>query len=287
MPAFVFDDQGERWDAGSRRLADILQASIAGEELANYVVKNLGYVWVSEEANGTVRVRLRPKVVSPIAFSSLCYYLADTKPGRVVLSRLEQGWQHEFYGAQDGVLRQLLHLMPASHDARSHDFVRQPKSIDSVDPANPLQELFKLWRQSQGPLQYDSLGRLLQEGLHGRYVLVHTGRTASDVFLEEVGPGFLSYDDTWLSRSSGLRVEDQPDYYYGRWVAEAYRHTTHDRAPRLEDVDAIICTPRLGRSRVRYTRLIVPMQMPSGKPCLLGASLIDTGIDLRAAAEAR
>ncbi len=72
MPAFVFDDQGERWDAGSRRLADILQASIAGEELANYVVKNLGYVWVSEEANGTVRVRLRPKVVSPIAFSSLC-----------------------------------------------------------------------------------------------------------------------------------------------------------------------------------------------------------------------
>ena len=103
------------------------------------------------------------------------------------------------------------------------------------------------------------------------------------------GPGFRAtfLDDTWLSRSSGLRVEDQPDYYYGRWVAEAYRHTTHDRAPRLEDVDAIICTPRLGRSRVRYTRLIVPMQMPSGKPCLLGASLIDTGIDLRAAAEAR
>ena len=208
----------------------------------------------------------------------------DKKPERVVLSRLEQGWRHEFYGAQDGVLRQLLHLMPASHDARSHDFVRQAKNIESVDAENPLQELFKLWQQSQGAIQFDRVGRLLKEGLHGRYVLVHTGETASDVFLHEVGPGFLSYDDVWRQQRTGCGWRTSRNYYYGRWVAEAYRHTTSDGS-RAWKTSTPLSDAALGRSRVRYTRLIVPMQVPTGRPCLLGASLIDPDIDLRVEAD--
>ncbi|HJZ43275.1 MAG TPA: hypothetical protein VJ233_06115 [Hyphomicrobiaceae bacterium] len=280
MKTFLFDDRGEKWDATSRSLASALCASISGAELANYAIRNLGYVSVSE-SNGSVRVRLRPAAVSPIAFSALCYYLMDRKPERIVLSRLERDWSHEFIGADVNVLRRLLHLVPVNHADRVGDFVSQTKRIEGIAPSNPLAALFKLWQEAGEALEYERIARLLEQGMSGRYVVVQTGETSSDVFLRAVGPGFLSYDDDWRARSTGLRVEDQPDYFYGRWVAQAYRDTTSDGAPRLEDVDAIVSTPRIGRSRVRYTRLIVPIRSPSGSECLLGASLIDSDIDLR------
>jgi hypothetical protein len=281
MKTFLFDDRGEAWDASSHRLASALSASISGAELANYAIRNLGYVSVSE-SNGSVRIRLRPAAVSPVAFSALCYYLMDRKPERIVLSRLERDWSHEIIGGGDiGVLRRLVHLVPVNHADRVGDFVSQAKRIDGIAPSNPLAALLKLWNEEGQPLEYERIARLLEHGMSGRYVVVQTGETSSDVFLRMVGPGFLSYDDGWRARANGLRVEDQPDYYYGRWVAQAYRDTTNKGAPQLEDVDAIVTTPRIGRSRVRYTRLIVPIKSPSGSACLLGASLIDPDINLR------
>ena len=44
MQSIVFDDSGEMWDAKSYRLVEMLQASLYGEELLNYAVKNLGFV---------------------------------------------------------------------------------------------------------------------------------------------------------------------------------------------------------------------------------------------------
>ncbi len=280
MKTFLFDDRGEMWDAASRQLASELCASISGTELANYAIRNLGYVSVSEN-NGSVRVRLRPAAVSPIAFSALCYYLMDRRPERIVLSRLDRDWTHEFVGTDVNVLRRLVHLVPVSHADRLGDFVSQIKKVDGIAATNPLATLFKLWKEEGEPLEYERIARLLEQGMAGRYVVVQTGETNSDVFLRAVGPGFLSYDDGWRARATGLRVEDQPDYYYGRWVAQAYRDTTSDGGPRLEDVDAIVSTPRVGRSRIRYTRLIVPIKASSGTECLLGASLIDPDINLR------
>ena len=281
MKTFLFDDQGEIWDAASHKLASTLSASVGGSELTNYVVRNLGYVGVSEN-NGSVRVRLRPAAVSPIAFSALCYYLMDRKPERIVLSRFDRDWSHEFIGADVNVLRRLVDAVPVDQADRVGDFVSRTKSIEGIAPSNPLSALVKLWKETGKPLRYESIARLLEQGMAGRYVLVQTGETSSDVFLRAVGPGFLSYDDSWRSQAKGLRVEDQPDYYYGRWVAQAYRDTTSGGGePRLEDVDAIVTTPRIGRSRVRYTRLIVPIEAASGAECLLGASLIDSDINLR------
>jgi hypothetical protein len=284
MRSVLFDDQGEMWDSAFRRLPDILQGLGATEAL-NYAVRNLGYVALTE-ANGSVRVRLRPAVVSPIAFSALCYDLAEIKADRILISCLDRGWTHKLFGTLQEAMRHMLDLLPVIDSDRAHDFKSRSRSIDRIPDSNPLAALFKLWQESGGPIQHERLDRLIRDGLQGRYVIVQTGQSRADVFLREVGRGFLSYDDQWLSRSQGLRVEDQPDYFYGKWVAEAYRMTKGDGAPRLEDVDAIINKPGAGRSRVRYTRLIVPLQLPSATECLLGASLIDPAIDLRPRVEA-
>ena len=51
-------------------LAEALQASLSGDELSKYVVRNLGFVAASK-SDGSVRLRLRPAVVSPTALSAL------------------------------------------------------------------------------------------------------------------------------------------------------------------------------------------------------------------------
>ena len=56
MRSVLFDDRGEVWDARSRGLADDLQASIGGEELADYAIRNLGFVGV-KETDGSLRIR--------------------------------------------------------------------------------------------------------------------------------------------------------------------------------------------------------------------------------------
>ena len=48
MQTYLFDDNGDVRDAKSRRLAEVLQASIGGDELLNYVIRNLGFVGISE-----------------------------------------------------------------------------------------------------------------------------------------------------------------------------------------------------------------------------------------------
>jgi hypothetical protein len=285
MRSVVFDDQGEMWGDTPRRLPEILQGRLSGAEAINYAVRNLGYVAVTEN-NGSARVRIRPAVASPIAFSALCYHLAETKPDRILISWLDSTWQDKLFGSLQDAIRHMLDLLPAIDSGRAHDFKSRTRSIDRIPAANPLVTLFNLWLEARGPIQPERLDRLIREGLQGRYVIVQTGRSKADVYLREVGRGFLSYDDQWLSKSHGLRVEDQPDYFYGKWVAEAYRMTKGDGTPRLEDVDAIINKPGAGRSRVRYTRLIVPLQLSLTNECLLGASLIDPAIDLRPGVEA-
>lgn len=280
MRSLVFDDQGEMWGDAPRVLPEILRGRLPTAEALGYAVRNLGYIAVTE-SNGSARVRIRPAIVSPIAFSALCYHLAETKPDRILVSWLEGSWQDKLFGSLQDAMRHMLDLLPTIDSGRAHDFKSRTRSIDRIPTTNPLVSLFKLWLESRGPIQPERLERLIREGLQGRYVIVQTGQTKADVYLREVGRGFLSYDDQWLSKSQGLRVEDQPDYFYGKWVAEAYRMTKGDGTPRLEDVDAIINKPGAGRSRVRYTRLIVPLQLPSASECLLGASLIDSAIDLR------
>jgi hypothetical protein len=103
------------------------------------------------------------------------------------------------------------------------------------------------------------------------------------VLLRDVGWGYPWLDQRWVSRSRGLRMQDQPDYLLGSWAAEAYRCTAIDGVPRVEDVDAITVAPHLGQERIRYTRLILPVATRWGDRCLLGASVVDAAIDLRAA----
>ena len=281
MQSIVFDDSGEMWDAKSYRLVEMLQASLYGEELLNYAVKNLGFVVVND-SKGSLRIRVRPSVVSPMAFSGFLYWLLDRSVERVLLSILDKtGWTHELFGDKQDALNRLLQCCGPTYEDRAGEFLRKQRKLDHLPSSSPLRGLLNIWSETFHLDKREQLWSITREALKGRYALLELTERSPNLVFQEIGPGFLSFNDTWLSQARGLRLEDQIDFAYGKWLASTYKDAMNAGGPCLEDVDAIINRPDGGRRRVRYRRLILTGQKKKGPLSVLSASVIDDSIDLR------
>lgn len=275
----LFDDRGEVWEGGSARLADALESSIVGDELTDYAVRNLGFVAVSETET-MARIRLRPSIVSPVALSALLYWLHDRPKDRFVLSFLESEWSHEVLGGRDPVLRRLMQRIETRPGDREGDFLQAPRPLHMLSRSSPLRAMLEIWSDSGGKYDRDLLHPLLEKALDGRFVVAEATSGGPDLMIKDVGSGMRGAARLWLSRSIGLRVEDQPDYAYGKWVAGAYRNVLVKGEPDLGDVDAVISFPQEARQSYRYRRLLLPF-VADGRNIVLCTSLLDPDINLR------
>jgi hypothetical protein len=281
MQSIVFDDSGEVLDGQSYRLVEMLQASLYGEDLLNYCVRNLGFVVVND-GKGSLRIRMRPKVVSPMAFSGLLYWLLERPVDRVLLSIMEQGgWSHEMFGQKQDAVNRLLQYCGPTYEDRAGEFLRKRRDPAHLPSSSPLRGLLNIWSETFHLDQREQLWSITREALKGRYALLESTERSPNLVFQEIGPGFLSFNDTWLSQAPGLRLEDQIDFAYGKWLASTYKDAMSVGGPCLEDVDAIINRPDGGRRRVRYRRLILTGQKKKGPLSDLRASIIDDSIDLR------
>ena len=88
-----------------------------------------------------------------------------------------------------------------------------------------------MWRASGGKFDRERLAPLLERALNGRFVLVEASPERPSMLIKDVGSGLSKPAEYWLARSIGNRVEDQPDYDYGKWIANFYRQVvTQGRA---------------------------------------------------------
>ena len=280
MHCLVFDDRGEVWDANSRELAEGLNASIGGDALTSYAIKNLGFI-AATVINESVRIRLRPAVVSQVALSGLLYWLHDQPFHRVLLSFLDSDWSHELVRSRQEAASRLLARVRFKSEDREGDFLNKARALQDLSPGSPLRELLNLWSDHSGKYDGERLSPLLDKALNGRFVLFEAASGSNSVYVKEVGPGLGRSGAFWLSRTKGLRVEDQPDYAYGKWVSEAYRDVLNTREPLLDDVDAVITWPQQPRVSYRYRRLVVPFAGRDASTLLLSATVIDPDISLR------
>jgi hypothetical protein len=280
LRTILFDDQGEMWDANSPHLAESLHASLYGEDLLKYVVRNLGFVAVTENS-GSLRLRLRPSIVSQTALSGLLYWLHDQTIERVMISLLDGDWSHELVRTREGVVRRLLAHVKVNLEDRRGDFLNRPRPLHALERSSPLRGLLDAWADCNGKYDAERLRPVIEKAVNGRFVLVEASPSAPGLFIKDVGGGLTNTGKYWLSRSIGLRVEDQPDYAYGKWVAEPYRQVLNTGEPNLEDVDAVITWPGNPRRSYRYRRLVVPFNSAPDSTLLLGVTLVDPNIDLR------
>jgi hypothetical protein len=280
MRSVIFDDRGELWDTRSPWLASELNASIGGEQLVEYAIRNLGFVTI-KEMGGSLRISLRPKVVSPIAFSALLYWLHDRVVDRVLISFLDREWSHEMLPSRQDAVRKLMSRVDFGQASRDGDFLQEALPLESLSSSSPLKGVLDFWSASGGKFDRERLTPLLQRALNGRFVLVEASPDRPSLVIKDVGGGLSKPAEYWLARSIGNRVEDQPDYDYGKWIANFYRQVITTGTPSLGDVDAVINWPQQARRSFRYRRLVVPFNGEGNSTMLLGASLVDPGINLR------
>jgi hypothetical protein len=230
---------------------------------------------------GSLRISLRPAVVSPIAFGALLYWLHDRVVDRVLVSFLDHDWSHEMLRSRQDAVHKLMARVDLGQGAREGDFLQRELPLESLPAASPLRSVLDMWSASGGKFDRERIAPLLERALKGRFVLVEASPERPALLIKDVGGGLTKPAEYWLARSIGNRVEDQPDYDYGKWIACFYRKVVSTGVPSLSDVDAVINWPQHKRRSFRYRRLVIPFREPDRTTMLLCASLTNPGINLR------
>ena len=282
MSLLLVDDQGEVWDGQSRKLRHAFDSPYSGGEFSEYAVANLGFVALNTYGT-SCQVRLRPATVSDRTFRSVCNWLHTSRSERVVLTWLDDDWTNELLRAGETITNRLEELIAGAKRAKPSDFLSRLLSIDEMAANSPMRELAGNWGNLSLPAGQRALFELLEKTLGNRYVVVKQDSSGGRIVFHELGEGLFSNYETWRYCAIGAPMEEQPDRQYGRWVASAYREAAERNQPMIAEVDAIVRWPHAGRVRMRYHRLIVPLQSGSNAGRILGGSLINNRIDLRVA----
>lgn len=272
------DDQGRFWDRSSLKLRlGPRNPSLAFDD---DVVRNLGFVAVGKRP-GSTRIRLNPATASPVALAALFHKLADDRPDRIVVSSLGDRDTDELCGHWIKATDSISRLVFNAHQTGNQAFLSRRIKTDSL-VGSPLGTLLERWRGTEHAFNPDAFYDILRHLLAGRFMIAEAQSGHNRMMIRSLGNGFLSHDARWRRHAVGQSIESHPDHYYGKWAANIYRETLKNDGPRVDDVDVMV--KRVGETpqRVRYRRLIVPFQVSADVTWLLGASIIDPSIDLRA-----
>jgi hypothetical protein len=234
--------------------------------------------------HSAARIRLSPSTVAPASLAAALFSLMDQPPERLVVSHRNDGCGDELFANLRKAIDRVAELMSTAQTATPEPaFLREERSLTSLlDEDSHLSALFRFCADAGHRYNPATDLQRLEDMLKGRFMIVEV--KTDRLMIAEVGTGFIAYDARWRARAHGLRVEDQPDYAYGCWARDAFLDALRRNQPRVDNVDAIIRRPYLSdQIRVRYRMIILPFSRGASQaPCLLGASVIDDRIDLRA-----
>ena len=270
MSPFLIDDRGEVWDPNSRVLRARLHASVGAQELRDFAVLNLGFIALAI-GKASIHIQLRPALARPAALGALYLALHKHAPERIVVRWYDGAWRDEIVGWHRDGWRRLTCLFESPENPPV-GFSRRRIAPGRLPRENPLRHVLvdtsRLTSIVANPAQ------MLPVPLCDRYLLL-TEDDDRELRVCDFGSALMSRSPQWQSRARGRRIDDLPDWYYGQWVANAYREAGRSGHPVLEEVAAMIDWPKLGTLSHAYWRLIVTGTDPGGRIRLLGVTLDD------------
>jgi hypothetical protein len=275
----ILDDEGHLWHWPFAALAQSLGSVRTGARLANYAIRNLGFISLRLRPQGLV-LSFRRGLARPQTMADAIRLLLELPDQRIVLSFLDLDWQHRVCRGPAEAIDELIGLLQGSHE-EGRSFLCRAMDTGCLSERSQFAHVLRFWGNHPAAFDHQNIGRVLQGPLRGRYLVVAAVGDQETLMIEHWGEGLGSYDPTWARRARGVPLRDQPDYRYGCAAAEAYATALRHGMPVLEDVDAIVTKPRKASVRLRYKRLILPFRRTDGEVRLLGTSLLDPAIDLR------
>ncbi|KAB2847957.1 MAG: hypothetical protein F9K44_12105 [Hyphomicrobiaceae bacterium] len=279
MESLLIDDEGRlrKYPAPSARLR-LLDAG--GRAPAHPILETRGWILVENSAIA-LKIDINPALVSEKALCGLIYWLADQEGERVIIGVCDDGWSHEVLPSRRLAQRRIVELVSACRRNRDGRFLASSAELAAARAA-PFRALIA----ECGPTaDRGRIADILRNGLADRYTAVRLDPGSGELIVEGMGEGYRGYAAGQRASILNGRVEDQPDYDYGRWVGDGFRQVLKQGTPLLEDVDAIINWPGAEPRRHLYTRLVLPIARKKGETWLLSASLERSDIDLRSGSQ--
>ena len=280
MFALLVDDEGIEHDSNSAELRKRLKFSSPETDFGEFAATQHGYM----EIRGTSRhctILMNPVIALQATCTAMLDILTELAPDRVVLRWFDDKWHDEIFRPFHCAMERIAELSMTMPQSQPGDYRQARRSPQSLDMDDPLRDLFAMW--DSGERDHKKYLAQLTGVLEGRYVLVRVNKKPLELTLQDVGPGFWLLDQSWLDRVQAAGdLLDQPDANYAARIKETFRTAVEGGEPLVHDVDTIINSPRDGRIRARYRRLMVPLEQSDGSSWLLSTSYLDDGIDLRA-----
>jgi hypothetical protein len=254
----LIDDGGQCWETGSHQLYANLKCDRRDFDLANYAIRNLGFVRV-RSLGPNLRITLRPDFLTRPAFETLAWKMSVRERTRFVVEVADEHGHLEMIPDLEDAVARIADLAAGGGAIIRPDFFCEELSLDRLTDhrRGRLNRLIKMWRTLRGNMPEDRLLPFRQSDLGDRVVLVRMHPDKRGV-IAHAGCGFTCFDPTWQESVIGRNLEEQPDPGYGRQVAASYRATHAVERPRLELVDAVIKVPGCPVRRSRYERLLLP-----------------------------
>ena len=287
MPAHlqVFDDLGNLWDGASPRLRAAFGSAATVEEFSTYVVKNMGFIAIHSYGR-SCEIRLRPQVVNATAFAALRVWMAERAYERIVTACFDADWNYGLHATQQKALAKLETIISSARGVRPGDYLVRSLLKEELPRTTPLHQalhsLIENWPMLSQSVHQDGLSNIITQSLQGRYHLIDADADNHRMIFREIGDGFVSYTAEWAMQAIGKPISEQDDRAYGQWVESVYRQVLATGLPAVADVDVVVTTSKLGRTRLRYKRVLLPARTLGGGMWLLNSSIIDPSIDLRA-----
>ena len=270
MLPFLIDDRGKVWDAHSVVLRARLHASLRAQEFRDFAVLNLGFIALTI-GKARINIQLRPALVRPAALGALYLALHKHAPQRIAVRWYNGLWQDEIIGWHRDGWRRLTRLIE-SPAKLPLGFSRRRIAPEELPRENPLRHV--LADRSLLTSIINNPAQMLPMQLTDRYLLL-TEDDGHELRVCDFGSALMSRSPQWQSQARGRRIDDLPDWYYGKWVADAYREAGRSGQPVLEEVAALIDWPKLGTLSHAYWRLIASGTDSGGRTRLLGVTLDD------------
>ena len=271
MSNCLIDENGSVWPADSPQLRRRLWASQPAPVLCQYAVTNLGFAQLSLSPRAII-IRWRPTSISKETLVGLVQALMDQADGRVSISTLRMDWAESICGSIEQARAALLREFETARCERGGYFRAVPRHPDTLAAGSPLGRVLGASLQANGVFDPVSLWQMLEHSAGGRYILTEAQGDHGPLRIVAWGSGYQSMTSRWIADAPGKNFEDQPDAAYAKGSIKSYRSAIARGVSIVEDVDASTWWPGRGRSRIRYSRLILPLTLESGRRLVLSTA---------------
>lgn len=280
MDDIVIDENGLFWAIGSPELASHLATSQVGETLRAYVVTNLGWIAIRTWRSG-LHVRCRPALLTDSAMTALMFYVHDRPAVSVALDLLLDKRMH-FLMRDRPMFVSFLAAVVASE--RKDGFWSGPRLLNRItSPANsPFAPFATAARRAAENIEdVGQLRHSLDHLFAGRWALHKLDTARGHSVIEDIGTTYTPFNPKWLATARGQTLCAYGDELYGLWIADLQRLARDRGQPIYDDVDAVVAFPGIGDTRLRYSRMTMPLRRPDGHTMILSTATSNSSIDLR------